>query len=200
MNTQEAENADFVCRICKMIDEVDTTHRKKSEELKKTMTDMIESWEDTNDAGAVNTNDMVHALLDRVDKLEHCVEELVKRMSSSQTDKATLDTTMEGPPVHEEENEKKPNQIDYQQHGPVIYQSGTPSTGTYDSGAGPHLQHENGMTQVQKEQQEATTFFHYCLGWTVVRSKRKKKKTQNSGQGPQWQSLFNELHNILQNP
>lgn len=138
-NTQEAENADFVCRICKMIDEVDTTHRNKSEELETTMTDLITRWEDTNKAGAVDQNDMMHALLDRVDKLEHCVEELVKRMSSSQTDKVTLDTTMEEAPEYsarpeqEKENEKKPNQIDYQRHGPVMSQSGTSFPETYDS-------------------------------------------------------------------
>ncbi|KAG0417299.1 hypothetical protein HPB47_005726 [Ixodes persulcatus] len=162
-NTQEAENADFVCRICNMIDEVDTTHRNKSEELETTMTDIIKRWKDANKPGAVDQNDMIHALLDPVDKLEHSVEELVKRMSSSQTDKVTLDTTMEGFPEYsarreqEKENEKKPNQIDYQRHGPVMSQSGAPFPETYDSGAGPHLQHENGMMQVQTEQQVATT-------------------------------------------
>ncbi|KAG0416587.1 hypothetical protein HPB47_006293 [Ixodes persulcatus] len=162
-NTQEAENADFICRICKMIDEVDTTHRNKSEELETIMTDMIKRWEDTNEAGAVDQNDMIHALLDRVDKLEHCVEELVKRMSPSQTDKVTLDKTMEESPEYsarpeqEKENEKKPNQIDYQRHGPVMSQSGTLFPETYDSGVGPHLQHENGMMQVHTKQQVATT-------------------------------------------
>ncbi|KAM7313795.1 hypothetical protein ISCGN_003587 [Ixodes scapularis] len=98
-NTQEPQNADFVCRMCKMLDEVDTTHRNKSEELKTTMTGIIKRWEGTNKAGAVDQN-MIDALLDWVDKLEHCVEELVKRMSSSRTDKVALDTTMEDSPEY----------------------------------------------------------------------------------------------------
>ncbi|KAG0411533.1 hypothetical protein HPB47_011337 [Ixodes persulcatus] len=76
-NTREAENVDFVCRICKMIDEVDTTNRNKTDELQTTMTDMTKS--------------------------------------------------------------------------------GTPFPETYETGAGPHLQHENGMMQVQTEQQVATS-------------------------------------------
>ncbi|CAN7945271.1 unnamed protein product [Ixodes pacificus] len=77
---EEAEDAHFVCRTCKAIDEIDKPQRTRMDELADSVNVIIQRLEDATPQGEQNETTTIRKLQDRVAELEHRVEELQKSL------------------------------------------------------------------------------------------------------------------------
>ncbi|CAN8002048.1 unnamed protein product, partial [Ixodes hexagonus] len=93
-SSEEAEDSDFVCRICKTIDEMDTSHRTRMGELEESVNEIIQRLEGATRQGEPNETNTIRKLQDRVTELEHRVEELDKKILDSPLEGVGLNTTI----------------------------------------------------------------------------------------------------------
>lgn len=182
--SQQAEEADFVCRLCMIIEKVDMEHKKRSEELAKSMNERMKLLEHSIIEGGGDASDTISTLQSRVTELEHQLEQ--RELDASQTianlqsrlagfehrlkqhRNATLDSQVHKEALsatllkdaqyneNDKEKEKERNQTDNAEHRPAVSQSGLTQDGTCHSGDVTHPQPEGASRHEDSEKEGAT--------------------------------------------